>query len=586
MRRTVPLDAYRALLARYLRPRSGKVAVMVLALLAATGLQILTPALAGDFIDAAVSGAGQGRLASVAALFLGAGFLAQGTRLLATGLSEQVAWQATNDLRLDLARHLLRLDPGFHARHLPGELIERVDGDVSHLSSLLSRAGADVLGSALLICGLIVALFALHALLGVAFFIFVLITASALELVRRRTVPREERSRAESAAFFGFVGEVLAAAEDLQPLGAAGYVLARLRDRLATWLPIYVRAQAGAYGVWVVALVAFGIGDGLAYAFGAHLYVQGALPLGGVYTLVAYAQLVAQPLGTLRERLEELQGADAGILRIRELFSERSSLADGEAEVPPGPLDLDFERVGFAYPPVVAGAGGGLGALHGVSFHLAAGHRLGVVGRTGAGKSTLGRMVMRLYDPEEGSVRLGGVDLRQLRLEGLRRQIGYVTQEVQIFHASLRQNLTLFDETASDEALRGYLERIGLGPWLARQPQGLATPIASATLSAGEAQLVSIVRVLHKDPQVVVLDEIASRLDPQTEAALEEALGHLLEGRTAIVIAHRRKTLERVDDILVLADGEAVEYGPRAFLAADPASRFRRLLREGQEVSG
>ncbi len=581
MRNAVPIASYRDLLSRYLRPHAPAALALGACLLLSTGLALAAPAIAGAFIDAAIAKVPLAALGRLAALFLLTALFAQAAALGATVIGERVAWQATNALRLDLARHLLSLDRAFHARHLPGELIERVDGDVSSLASLLSAVAADLLGSALLLLGLVAALWRLDGLLALSFGGFVALTAALLEFVRRRAVPLQQRSRSRGADFYGLAGEVLEATEDLRANGGGAYALSRLRAGLLAWLPTYVRAEVAGYGVWIAALCAFGVADGIAYGFGAQLYLARALPLGSVYTIVAYAALVARPLGTLRERLAELQGADAGILRIQALLSERPALRDGEGLLPGGPLDVAFDGVRFAYPGRDPSNAGQLPALSDISFRLAAGRRLGVLGRSGAGKSTLARLLMRLLDAQEGRVLVGGQDVRRLRISDLRERVAYVTQEVQIFRASLKDNITLFDPAARDASLREQLQALGLGPWLARQPQGLETQISGASLSAGEAQLIALLRAFQKEPGVVVLDEVTSRLDPETEQLLEHALELLLAGRTAIVIAHRVQTLRSMDDILVLDGGRVAEHGARKALERAEGSRYARLRASG-----
>jgi ABC-type multidrug transport system fused ATPase/permease subunit len=202
-------------------------------------------------------------------------------------------------------------------------------------------------------------------------------------------------------------------------------------------------------------------------------------------------------------------------------------------------------------------------ALDGLSFRLAPGRVLGLLGRTGSGKSTVARLLFRLYDAQGGGVYLGGVDVRRVDLASLRARVGLVTQDVQLFTASLRDNITLFDPDVPDARVLEALERLGLGPWLSSLPGGLDAPISSGALSAGEAQLVALARVFLKDPGVLVLDEVASRLDPATQALLERALDGLLRGRTAVVIAHRLATLERADDFLLLDDGRIREHWQR-----------------------
>src|SRR5206468_10100055 len=219
------------------------------------------------------------------------------------------------------------------------------------------------------------------------------------------------------------------------------------------------------------------------------------------------------------------------------------------------------------------------------SLRIAPGGVLGVLGRTGSGKTTLARLLLRFYDPTAGAVRLGGVDARDARLAEVRARATLVSQDVQLFHASVRDNLTLFDHSISDERIRDVLERIGLGPWLRSLPDdcGLDTELRSGALSAGEAQLVAFARVFLRDPGLVVLDEASSRLDPATERHIENAIDELLDRRTAIVIAHRLATVERCDEIAILENGRVVEHGPRHALAVDPSSRFHELLRIGLE---
>jgi ABC-type multidrug transport system fused ATPase/permease subunit len=214
---------------------------------------------------------------------------------------------------------------------------------------------------------------------------------------------------------------------------------------------------------------------------------------------------------------------------------------------------------------------------------------LGLLGRTGSGKTTLIRLLARLYDPTQGVIRLEGKPLPELSLAGLRQGVGVVTQEIQLFDASLRDNLTLFDPSISDERILQALEMLGLGGWYRGLPQGLEAKIqpnsgaagAAAGLSAGEAQLLAFVRVFLRDPGLVILDEASSRLDPATERRLEKAIDQLLRGRTAIIIAHRLDTVQRADTIMILDDGRQIEFGTREALIQDASSHYSRLLKTG-----
>jgi ATP-binding cassette subfamily B protein len=207
------------------------------------------------------------------------------------------------------------------------------------------------------------------------------------------------------------------------------------------------------------------------------------------------------------------------------------------------------------------------------------------LGRTGSGKTTLTRLLYRLYDPDAGEIRLGGVDLRRVALDDLRRRVGVVTQEVQLFQATLRENITFFDERISDADILAALAALGLDTWMRAMPEGLDTLLSTGGrgFSAGEAQLLAFTRLLLRNPGLVILDEAASRLDPITEQRLEAAIDRLLRNRTGVIVAHRLHTLQRADDILILEHGRIIEHGVRTELAANPASRYAQLLHSGLE---
>jgi len=223
--------------------------------------------------------------------------------------------------------------------------------------------------------------------------------------------------------------------------------------------------------------------------------------------------------------------------------------------------------------------------LHDVSLVLQPGRVLGLLGRTGSGKTTLARLLTRLYDPDGGAVRLGGIDTREADIHTLRRSVGMVTQDVQLFAASIRDNLTFFDPEISDAEIAMALETLGLTDWVMNMAEGLNTVLEAGggSLSAGEGQLLAFTRIFLEDPGLVVLDEASSRLDPATEQLIERAVDRLLADRTGVIIAHRLETVNRADDIMILESGRVVEAGPRAGLAADPGSRFAGLLATGIE---
>lgn len=572
-------STYGPLLRRFLGPQKGAVATMSLLLVASIGMQLAGPQVARGFIDAARAGAAERALIQAALLFLGVSIAQQVLRVLAAYWSERVAWTATNALRADLTAHLLRLDRGFHNARTPGELIERVDGDVNALGGFFSQFVVQLLGSLLLLIGVLGALYLVDVRLGLAFSVFATITLGALGWVRNFGTADWGRDRQQSATYYGFVGEVLAATEDLRSSAATSYVMRRFFELRQRWLPIVVRAELWGTTIWIVAAGLFAVGDALAYGLGGSLYRSATISLGAVYLVVAYTAMLAAPIETIRVQLQDLQRADASVVRVRELLAYQSNITDGSALLQDGALAVAFDDVRFAYQDGESEAEQPV--LDQLSFQVEAGRMLGLLGRTGSGKTTIARLLFRLYDPQAGQICVGGLDLRDTQRASLRARVGMVTQDVQIFEATLRDNLTFFDTSVPDDRLVTVLDELGLGPWLQRLPAGLDTAIAGSRLSAGEAQLVALARVFLKDPGLVILDEASSKLDPATEAMLDGALLRLLAGRTVIIIAHRLKTIERADDLLILEQGQIVEYGSRTRLMADPSSRLNGLHRAG-----
>ncbi len=281
----------------------------------------------------------------------------------------------------------------------------------------------------------------------------------------------------------------------------------------------------------------------------------------------------------MTHEIESFQTIGACVERLTEFRSFQADVKDGALdEVAYGPLGLSFQEVSFSY-------NGGGPVLDGISFQVRPGGVLGLLGRTGSGKTTLARLIFRLYDVQTGSIRVNNVDLREFQLSTLRRSISIVTQNVQLFRASIRDNLTFFDRSISDERILQTLEELELGDWYRSLPNGLDTELepGGRSLSAGEGQLLAFTRVFLRDPLLVILDEASSRLDPATEARLERAIDKLLQGRTAIIIAHRLHTVQRADEIMILEDGSVREYGNRVQLASNPTSRFYQLLQTGLE---
>jgi ATP-binding cassette subfamily B protein len=608
---SLPRVSRRRFLSRYLRPQRRRVLLLSLLILVGVGLQLLTPQVIRFFIDTTQQVGATPLLALAALVYLTVGLTQHGLALAVTALSLDVGWRATNQLRGDLLRHVLGLDMPFHKTHTPGALLERIDGDVSALGDFFAQFLVRVVANVLLIGGILMLVLRTNLPAGVLLSGYTLATVGVLVYVQRIGVQRWNAARTAWGEQMGFIEEHYAGTEDLRGVGAEPFVLHRLYGYMRT-LTETARAgwMAQARGHAATNLL-YVVGYGLGLALGAWLYLQGELTIGAAFVLVYYVGMLAAPLEALRGQGEVLQHATVGVRRVEAIFRLSPQIQSRNVQpLPSGSLAVALEQVSFTYADATGRQGegetgkGGDGetspftihnppltiqssvpTLSNIAFSLPPGRILGVLGRTGSGKTTLTRLLCRLNDPGAGAIRLGGVDLRSVALDDLRRRVGVVTQEVQLFQATLRENITFFDARIDDAAIGTALAELGLDAWVRAMPEGLDTLLSTGgrSFSAGEAQLLAFTRLLLRDPGLVILDEAAAHLDPITEQRLEAAIDRLLHNRTGVIVAHRLHTLQRADDILILEDGRIVEHGARVTLAADPTSRFAQLLQSGLE---
>lgn len=574
----IPLKEYWTLLGLYMRPQAAWVALLAALLFGGIGMQLLSPQIMRRFIDSAADESiPLAVVMTTALLFVGAALGQQVLNVLSTYLGERVGWAATNTLREDLALHCLELDMAFHNERTPGELIERIDGDIANLASFFSEFVVRIVGNVLLLVGILGAFLIEDWRLALGMSAYAVLTVFGLASMRNMAVPYWKEARQAAADLFGFLEERLAGTVDIRANGATNYALQRLYhftgQRLGKELKasmVNIRLRYMNTGLHMIGQIAAIVASYL-------LYREGNITIGTVALILYYTDNLYRPLESLTFQMEELQRAGASVGRIGEILHEESSIKTPEPQaLPTGPLSVEFESIDFAYHEDEK-------VLHQLSFRLEPGKILGLLGRTGSGKTTMARLLFRLYEPQAGRLLLGGIDLRHAAPADLRTRVGMVTQNVQLFRGSVRDNLAFFAHRDNDQHIEQVLFEMGLESWYKRLPNRLDTVLESdgGGLSAGEAQLLTFARVFLRDPQLVLLDEATSRLDPATESAIERAIDKLLENRTAIIIAHRLSTVQRADDILVLEEGRVREHGPRTALAADANSHFSHLLKTG-----
>jgi len=575
----IPFQQYWDLLAPYIKFQKTRFIWLAVFLFSSIGLQVINPQIMRYFIDAATTSRASENLKIAALAFIAIALIQQVVGVIATYLGENVAWTATNELRSDLARHCLKLDMSFHNNTSPGELIERIDGDISELSNFFSQMVIRVLGNMLLMAGILIAMFFEDWRVGGIFTVFAVVTLAMLNLVRGIAIPHQKKMRAAIADFFGFLEERLAGTEDIRSSGAVDYVLLGLYKHMFRIGKHWRDAWRRFVLVRFTAGILLTLGISLSFISGFQLFQEGLITLGTVYLIVYYTNLLRRPIREITQQIENLQNIGAATERLRDLQAIESIINDGPGTpISGGALTLRFEDVFFAYidnEPV----------LNGVSFQLNPGTVLGLLGRTGSGKTTLARLVFRLYDPTQGRIMLGDVPLPKPTLQTLRDRVAIVTQDVQLFQATVRHNLTFFDRSIADQRIMDVIAELGLMDWYQTLSNGLDTKLESGGrgLSAGEGQLLAFTRVFLRDPGLVILDEASSRLDPATEQLIDRAVDTLIKDRTAIIIAHRLGTIQRTDQIMILEDGHIAEYGNRVQLTSDTGSRFYGLLQTGLE---
>ena len=549
-----------------LRPYRIQVALMMVALVVATAAALAPPYLAGKAIDDGIRADDAGALTLIVVIFLASVVVLWAATYVQTYLVGWVGQRALQDLRERIYAHLQGMSIGFFTRNRPGVLISRLTNDVQALDSLVTDGVVTLFSSTLTLLGVIAILLALDVPLALVTFLTFPLLAIGSVIFRIVSAGAYRLTREKIANITAYLQETLSGVRVVRSFGREDRHLERMSElneenRVANMRTVYLNAS---YFPAVELLSA--IGTAAIILYGGYQAVNGEIEIGIVVAFIGYLQLFFDPIQQISQLYTTYQQGMAALDKIFELLDTRPDMVDKPDAVDPARLrgEIQLDDVWFSY------AGGGDAtdadgdwALAGIDLRITAGQTVALVGETGAGKSTLAKLVARFYDPQRGRVLVDGRDLRDLRAGALRSQLGIVPQEGFLFSGTIRDNIAFGRPGASEEEIRSAAAAVGADTFIGRLADGLDTEVGErgVHLSAGQRQLVAFARALLAEPRILILDEATSNVDVRTERTIERGLERLLLGRTAIVIAHRLSTIRRAGLIVVLEQGRIVETG-------------------------
>ncbi|HEX2129657.1 MAG TPA: ABC transporter ATP-binding protein [Solirubrobacterales bacterium] len=569
-----------------LRPYRLQVILMLVAIVIATAAALAPPYLAGRAIDDGIRASDEGALTVIVGVFLASVTVLWVASYVQTYLVGWVGQRALQDLRERIYRHLQAMSIGFFTRRRPGVLISRLTNDVQALDTLVTDGIITLISSSLTLIGVVAIMLALDAGLALVTFVTFPLLAIASVVFRIISADAYRLTREKIANITAYLQETLSGVRVVRTFGRESRHVQRMSElneenRVANMRTVYLNAS---YFPAVELLSA--IGSAAIILYGGYQAIDGEIAIGVVVAFIGYLTLFFDPIQQISQLYTTYQQGMAALDKIFDLLDTAPDMVDRPDAVHPGELrgEIELDGVWFSYArggdasiDEVAEMSSGLGseaeqgwALADVDLHVPAGQTVALVGETGAGKSTLAKLIARFYDPQRGRVLVDGHDLRDLSAHALRSQLGIVPQEGFLFSGTIRENIAFGRPGASDDEIRAAAAAVGADRFIDQLADGYETEVGErgAHMSAGQRQLVAFARALLAEPRILILDEATSNVDVRTERVIEEGLGRLLHGRTAIVIAHRLSTIRRAGRIVVLEHGRIAETGTHDELIA------------------